>query len=121
MVTIGDYSGFEYFPKYDIAEIDLPRIPRTPPFVQQWHVITKRPAAEGEQSEYMGFDPQSDEGIIYGNLPVNKQKVLVCDQSGEVYVDVFYCDFLGCYFENGLTMNGIVAWMELPKPYKEEK
>lgn len=90
---------------------------------QQWHVIKKRPMTNDERiewSERIGYDIEYEDAFIYSNLPDDGEEVLVSSQYGNVYVDKFYQDE-GCYFEENGDMDGIVAWMPLPKPYKEEE
>lgn len=86
----------------------------------KWNVIKKRPMDEEERqdwSERLGYDIEYDDAFIYTNLPDNGDAVLICTSWGSVSIDTFYDDD-GCYFEDTGDMDGIVAWMPLPKPYK---
>ena len=87
---------------------------------QQWHVIEKRPMTEDERKEWserLGYDIEYEDAYIYSNLPDDGQDVLVSTQYGRVYMDTFYQDE-GCYFEENGDMDGILAWMPHPTPYK---
>ena len=87
---------------------------------QQWHEIHKTPMTEDERtgwSERLGYDIEYEDAFIYSNLPDDGQEVLVCTSYGHVYIDTFYQDD-GCYFKDNGDMDGIVAWMPKPEPYK---
>ena len=87
----------------------------------KWNVIKKRPMDEEERlewSERIGYDIEYDDAFIYTNLPDDGEEVLICYSCGSVTIDTFRDDD-GCYFEDVGDMDGIVAWMPLPKPYKE--
>ena len=89
----------------------------------KWHVISKRPMDEDERKEWserLGYDVEYEDAYIYSNLPDDGEKVLVCSSWGNVGIDTFYNDCEGAYFEENGDMDGIVAWMPLPEPYKEE-
>ena len=92
---------------------------------QQWIPITSRPMDEEERAEWsekLGYDIEYEEAVIYtSQLPDDGQEVLVCSKYGHIAMDTFYDDECGCYFEDNGDMDGIVAWMPLPEPYKEEK
>ena len=86
-----------------------------------WNVITKSPMDADEIAawcEHLGYEIPSDEAYMYGNLPDEGEDVLVCTRTGTVFIDSLCCDE-GCYFEDYGEMDGIVAWMPLPEPYKE--
>lgn len=92
----------------------------------KWIPIKSRPADEEELkdiAERLGIeleDLQDDERDIYVSpLPEDDEEVLVCTSYGHVYIDTFYVEDEGCYFEINGEMDGIVAWMPLPEPYKE--
>lgn len=92
------------------------------PSAQQWHVIKKRPMTNDERiewSEMIGYDIEYEDAFIYSNLPDDGEEVLVSSQCG-VYIDKFFNDEV-CYFEYNGDMDGIVAWMPLPEPYKGEE
>lgn len=93
-----------------------------------WIPITARPMDTEERlewSEKLGYDiaNDDDEALIYtSQLPDDGQEVLVCGINGRVWVDTFNNDpDYGCYFEENGDMDGIVAWMPLPKPYGERR
>ena len=92
---------------------------------QRWIPIKSRPMTEEERrewSERLGYDLEYDEAVIYtSQLPGNGEDVLVCTKYGRVYIDTFYDDEGGCYFDDNGDMDGIVAWMPLPEPYKEDE
>lgn len=90
------------------------------PSAQQWRVIEKRPMTEDERKEWserLGYDIEYDEAYFYSNLPDDGQDVLVSTRYGRVYMDTF-CQDEGCYFKENGDMDGIVAWMPKPEPYK---
>ncbi len=100
--------------------------------VSEWIPITARPMDEEERlewSEKIGYDIEYDgEALIYtSQLPDDGQEVLVCGKYGfgstpRVWIDTFNSDpDYGCYFEENGDMDGIVAWMPLPKPYRERE
>ena len=91
-----------------------------------WIPITARPMDDEERvewSEKLGYDIEYDDAIIYtSQLPDDGQEVLVCGRYGRVWIDTFMNDpDYGCGFEENGDMDGIVAWMPLPKPYGEEE
>lgn len=94
------------------------------PSAQRWIPIESRPMDEEERrewSERLGYDIEYDDAVIYtSQLPGNGEDVLVSTKYGRVYIDTFYDDDEGCYFDDNGDMDGIVAWMPLPEPYKEE-
>ena len=91
------------------------------PSVQQWNVIKKRPMTNDERiewSERIGYDIDYEEAVIYSNLPDDGEEVLICYKWGHVCIDTFRQEEEGCYFEGGGDMDGVIAWMPLPEPYK---
>lgn len=94
----------------------------------KWIPITSRPMDDEERiewSEKLGYDIANDDGealIFTSQLPDDGQEVLVCGRNGRVWIDIFMSDpDYGCYFEDNGDMDGIVAWMPLPKPYREKE
>ena len=83
-----------------------------------WIPMTTRPMTEEEREHYREwFDV--DEGMIFDcELPEDGQEVLV-SYGGYVCVDTF-CRDDGCYFE-GVDIDGVEAWMPLPKPYEPQE
>ena len=90
-----------------------------------WIPIKSRPMDDEEReyySERIGYVLSDDEAVIYDScLPDDGQEVLVCHKWCGVGVEHFCNDEYGCYFEENGDMDGIVAWMPLPEPYKEEE
>lgn len=90
----------------------------------QWTPITTRPMDEEERlewSEKLGYDIEYEEAVIYEHLPDDGQDVLTCSRYNRIAIDKFEDDpDYGCCFEENGEMDGIVAWMPLPEPYKEE-
>lgn len=92
--------------------------------MQPWRVITKRPMTFVEKKDYaesIGWEIAEEDAFIYGNLPEDGKEVLVCTWYGHIYIDTLYSDDQGCYFEDAGDMEGVIAWMPLPEPYKEAK
>lgn len=91
-----------------------------------WIPITSRPMTEEERKEYIertGWRIEPDEAIIFmSRLPEDGQEVLTCDKYGRISIDEFQDDpEYGCGFEYNGDMDGIVAWMPLPEPYRKEQ
>lgn len=92
--------------------------------LQPWRVITKQPMTDEERKdieESLGYDIEDENAFIFGNLPEDGKEVLVCTRYGHIYIDTLYSDDQGCYFEEEGDMEGVIAWMPLPEPYKEAK
>ena len=103
---------------------EIPTVEAEPKWIQ----ITSRPMDDEERiewSEKLGYDIANDDGeaLIYtSQLPDDGQEVLVCGRYGRVWIDTFMSDpDYGCYFEENGDMDGIVAWMPLPNPYRERR
>lgn len=93
--------------------------------VPKWIMIESRPMDEEERryySEHYGYNLTDDEAVIYCcQLPEHGQEVLVCDKYGHIWLDTFDDDpDYGVGFETNGDMDGLVAWMPLPEPPKEE-
>lgn len=91
--------------------------------MSEWVKITKRPMDEDERKEWsqrLGF-AINKEAMICSSLPDDGDRVLVCYKSGFIEIDTFRNEYEGCYFEENEDMDGIVAWMPLPEPWKGEK
>jgi len=91
----------------------------------KWIPLKTRPMDEEERKEWsekLGYDIDYDEAVIYvSQLPDDGQEVLVYSKYGGVSIDKFSDDpDYGCSFEENGDMDGIVAWMPLPEPPKEE-
>lgn len=92
----------------------------------EWIPITTRPMNTEERLEWEeenGFVLEDDDAWIYtSQLPDNGQEVLVCGRYGAVWIDKFMNDpAYGCWLAETGDMDGIVAWMPLPKPYGERE
>lgn len=91
----------------------------------EWIPVKSRPMDDEERKEWsekLGYDLADDEAVIYSNLPDDGQECIVCTKWGNVFIDTFQNDpDYGCYFEDHGDMDGITAWMPLPKPWKGEK
>ena len=89
---------------------------------QRWIPIKTRPLTEEEKEHFIsiGWSEDSLEFIYNCPLPDDGQEVLITDSMGNVELDTFYSDD-GCYFENNCDADEVIAWRELPQPYKEEQ
>jgi len=89
----------------------------------KWIPIKSRPMDEDERKEWsekLGCELDDDEAVIYSNLPDDGQTVLVWqDRFKEIEIDTFWSDETGCWFSDNGCIEGITAWMPLPKPYAE--
>lgn len=91
-----------------------------------WIPFESRPMDDEEcqyYSEHFGYDLTDDDAIFYCcQLPEDGEEVLVCDKWDHVWIDTFDNDpDYGIGFETNGDMDGIVAWMPKPKPYKPPK
>lgn len=91
----------------------------------KWIRFKTRPMDEEERREYserFGYELDDDEAVIYCcQLPDDGQEVLVCNKYGNIWIDTFEDDpDYGAGFETNGDMDGLVAWMPLPEPPKEE-
>ena len=99
-----------------IEELSTPR----------WIPFETRPMDEEERQYYSkqyGFGLTDDEAVIYcSDMPDQGQEVLVCNEYGMIWIDTFDDDpDYGVGFETNGDMDGLVAWMPLPKPYETPK
>lgn len=99
------------------------RIKALPSADAEWIQVKTRPMDEEERrewSEKFGYDIEYNEAVIYtSQLPDDGQAVLTCSRYGNITIDTFENDpDYGCSFEENGDMDGIVAWMPLPEPYK---
>lgn len=102
---------------------EVPAVNASEIMSSMWHIIKSRPMTEDEQREHealYGLRPNTYEPIIYIDVPDDGQTVLVCYENGDMEVDTFYDDW-GVYFYDKGSIKGVVAWMPLPQPPKEEK
>ena len=93
--------------------------------IPKWTPITTRPMSEDERKEWskrLGYDIEYEDAHIFiSPLPDDGEEVLKCNNLGEIMIDTFRNDDGECYFDYSGDMDGIVAWMPLPKPYKPPK
>lgn len=91
--------------------------------MSEWNVIQKRPMDDDERaecSEWLGYDIADEDAYTYTNLP-DEGEVIVCTEWGHVYIDEFCQDEWSCWFDENGDMDGIVAWMPMPEPYKGKR
>lgn len=84
--------------------------------IPEWHEINFRKPTLDERNY---FDSRDDTNIVE-NLPEYDEDVLVTDGIC-IWVDSFNEDADGVYLSGtGDDMNGVIAWLPLPAPYKGE-
>lgn len=92
---------------------------------EKWIPLKTRPMDVDERKEWsekLGYELEDYEAVIYtGPLPDDGQEVLICLRNGNVRMDTFEEDDGGCYFDEYGEMDGVVAWMPLPKPWRGEE
>lgn len=94
---------------------EIEELPSVTPQESRWIPIVTRPLTEEERKDY-GVEIE----FIYDCvLPEDGQDVLVTTPYG-VRQTTFYTDY-GCYFENYEDEGDVIAWCELPQPYKADK
>ena len=50
----------------------------------------------------------------------NGQKILTCDKSGNIEIDMFYDNASECWLESGRELfDEVIHWMPLPEPAKQ--
>lgn len=82
--------------------------------VQGWIPFTRRPMTEEEQKDYPNCTFMFD-----CVLPDDGDEILVSN-GRFVWMDVFCNDIDGCYLDGGDDIDEDMAWMPLPKPYRED-
>jgi len=91
----------------------------------KWIPLETRPMDADERKEWserLGYELEDYEAVIYTSpLPDHGQDVLICLRNGSIRIDTFEEDDCGCYFDEYGEMDGVVAWMPLPKPWREEE
>ena len=104
----------EYFGEVTSAEIG--EWLDTQPIVARWHKLIFRNLTPEEEKEYANFDWS----YMVENLPDFGEEVLVTDGTN-VWVDSFDMD--DCVYLSGTDndIDGVIAWMEILEPYKEEQ
>lgn len=83
--------------------------------VQGWIPFTRRPMTEEEQKDYPKCTFMFD-----CVLPDDGDEILVSN-GRFVWMDIFCNDIDGCYLDSGDDIDEDMAWMPLPKPYREER
>ena len=85
-------------------------------------LIGKEGTIRIEGSEKLGYKLEDYEAVIYTSVPDDGEEVLTCSRYGHIAIDKFENDpDYGCCFEENGDMDGIVAWMPLPKPWEGEE
>lgn len=91
--------------------------------MSNWIKIELREATDEEKEEYAnlyGLEKEDIDMTYDCVLPEDGEEVLVTTKYGNVDKAIFYSD-MGCYFENYEDWDDVLAWMPLPKPYKESE
>lgn len=83
--------------------------------IPEWNELIFRELTPEEKEYYATYDWS----CMVENLPEYGEEVLVTD-GGSVWIDSFDVD--GCIYLSGTDgeIDGVIAWMPLPKPYKPE-
>lgn len=86
------------------------------PVVFQWHKLTFRPLTDEEKEEYAN----QEWTYMIDGLPDLGEDVIVTNGTN-AWVDSFDMD--DCVYLSGTDndIDGVIAWMEIPEPYKEEQ
>lgn len=92
------------------------------PVFGEWVPIKTRPMTEQERKELDEvcdwIDWASDEATMFDcKMPEDKQDVLICTESGYIFLDTCINDDYGYGLEERDDWDGVVAWMPLPEPY----
>ena len=82
--------------------------------VHGWIPFTRRPMTEEEQEDYPNCT-----FIFDCDLPDDGDEILVSN-GRFVWTDTFCNDIDGCYLDGGDDIDEDMAWMPLPKPYRED-
>ena len=84
---------------------------------QKWIPFHKRELTEEEQEMYPEWSYYLD-----CELPEDGEEILISSPTWGVYKDTFNNEGSdGCYLEGDEEIDDGMAWMPLPKPYKENK
>ena len=97
------------------------------PSAQEWIPVKYRPMTAEErkrfEEEYIyGYELEDDEALMFDcEMPEDGQEILVSCRYGRVDEDI--CQYDGEFYglEGNDDWDGIIAWMPLPEPYREEK
>ena len=111
---------------YNDAADAIEELSRKTQELPRWIPFETRPMDAEEReyySEHYGYELSDDEAVIYCcEMPDHDQEVLVCNKYGSVWIDRFDDDpDYGVGFETNGDMDGLVAWMPRPNPYKLPK
>ena len=92
------------------------------PAFGEWVPVKTRPMTEQERKELDEvcdwIDWASDEATMFDcKMPEDKQDVLICTESGYIFLDTCINDDYGYGLEERDDWDGVVAWMPLPEPY----
>lgn len=94
------------------------------PSAQQWIPIKMRPM-DTEEREYwenhFDYELTDEDAVLFDcKMPDDGQEILV---SYRKWIGMDKCEiYCGCYgLEGNGDWDGVVAWMPLPEPYKEDK
>lgn len=86
------------------------------PVVLQWHKLIFRPLTDSEKEEYAN----QEWTYMIDGLPDLGEDVIVTNGIN-AWVDSFDIDDFVYLSGTDNDIDGVIAWMELPKPYKEEQ
>ena len=85
----------------------------------KYRPMTKEEVQETEET--YGIKLTIDERVCFDcSMPEDDQEILVCTKWGHVFID--RCEYdpdYGYGLETNGDFDGIVAWLQLPEPYKE--
>lgn len=94
------------------------------PTAQQWIPIKMRPM-DAEEREYwedhFGYELADEDAVLFDcQMPDDGQEILV---SYRKWISMDKCEVGdGCYeLEGNGDWDGVIAWMPIPEPYKEDK
>ena len=76
-----------------------------------WIPFEKRQLTDEEKIDHPDW-----EYILDGEYPEDGQEVLITNGLW-VTQDTFFCDG-ECYFDGGIDVEDVIAWCELPEPFK---
>lgn len=114
--AVQDHFNANGFKGYDDGQKMMDRINALPSAeaVHGWIPFTRRPMTEEEQKDYPNCTFMFD-----CVLPDDGDEILVSN-GRFVWMDVFCNDIDGCYLDGGDDIDEDMAWMPLPKPYRED-
>ena len=117
-------SKWKWTPECDrgicVGDCDL--CDKAKPEFGEWVPIKTRLMTEKERKELDEvcdwIDWASDEAIMFDcKMPEDDQTVLICTESGYIFLDTCINDDYGYGLEERDDWDGVVAWMPLPEPY----